>query len=112
MDPLVPQKRTRMCAILRAFAPWYPARAERAAPSSGQPHRLASPCEQRLGRAVGGTVPLLCAHMHADHVSCVIDSYPQRYLWQIMLTFFGCGIAGWCVTRLLRPKEPLAAAAP
>jgi hypothetical protein len=62
--------------------------------------------------AVGGTVPLLCAHMHADHVSCVIDSYPQRYLWQIMLTFFGCGIAGWCVTRLLRPKEPLAAAAP
>ena len=62
---------------------------------------------------VGGTVPLLCAHMHADHVSCVIDSYPQRYLWQIMLTFFGCGIAGWCVSRLLRPKAAsLTAAAP
>jgi hypothetical protein len=50
----------------------------------------------------GGSVPLLCAHIHADHVSCVIDSYPNRYLWQIMLTFFGGGLAFFGARALIR----------
>jgi hypothetical protein len=35
-------------------------------------------------------------------VSCVIDSYPNRYLWQIMLTFFGGGLAFFGARALIR----------
>jgi len=55
----------------------------------------------------GGVVPLLCAHIHADHVSCVIDSYPNRYLWQIMLTLFGGGLAFLGARALIRRSGSL-----
>ena len=29
----------------------------------------------------GGTVPLLCTHVHADHMSCVVDSWLDRFLF-------------------------------
>jgi|SRR5215471_10335765 len=29
----------------------------------------------------GATVPLLCAHIHADHMSCVVDSALDRFLF-------------------------------
>ena len=55
----------------------------------------------------GGSVPLLCAHIHADHVSCVIDSYPNRYLWQIMLTLFGGGVAALGARALVNRSRSL-----
>jgi hypothetical protein len=53
----------------------------------------------------GDSVPLLCTRLHADHVSCVLDSYPNRYLWQIMLTLFGGGIAVFGARALLRRRS-------
>jgi len=51
---------------------------------------------------VGESAPLLCARIHADHVSCVLDSYADRYLFSLIMAVFGCGIAGWGARRLLR----------
>ena len=60
----------------------------------------------------GESVPLLCAHIHADHVSCVLDSYPERYLWQLTLTLFGGGIAGFGAAALIRRRTRDAASTP
>ena len=51
---------------------------------------------------VGATVPLVCARIHADHTSCVLDSYADRFLWPVVLVAFGGGIAAWGGLRLLR----------
>jgi hypothetical protein len=53
---------------------------------------------------VGQSIPLLCARIHADHVSCVIDSYPDRYLWTFIMLATGGGIATWGACRLLRAR--------
>jgi hypothetical protein len=58
---------------------------------------------------VGESVPLVCTHIHADHVSCVFDSYADRYLWPVALVAFGGGIAGWGALRLLRQRTAAAA---
>jgi hypothetical protein len=39
----------------------------------------------------GTTVPLLCAHVHADHWSCVLDSWVDRFLFPS--TALVCGLA-------------------
>ncbi len=53
----------------------------------------------------GGTVPLLCTRLHADHVSCVVDSLPDRYGFTTLLLLAGAGLA-WVSIRLLRsPPE-------
>jgi hypothetical protein len=51
---------------------------------------------------VGESAPLLCAHIHADHVSCVLDSYADRYLFSFVMVLFGGGIAAFGASRLLR----------
>ena len=51
---------------------------------------------------VGETAPLLCAHIHADHVSCVLDSYVDRYVFSLVMVLFGGGIAAFGAARLLR----------
>lgn len=51
---------------------------------------------------VGEKAPLLCARIHADHVSCVLDSYADRYLFSFVMALFGCGIAAFGAVRLLR----------
>lgn len=53
---------------------------------------------------VGEAAPLLCARIHADHVSCVLDSYADRYLFSGAMALFGLGIAGFGATRLLRRR--------
>jgi hypothetical protein len=60
---------------------------------------------------VGESAPLLCAHIHADHVSCVLDSYADRYLFSGVMLLFGLGIAGFGATRLLRRKVATGAGA-
>jgi hypothetical protein len=52
--------------------------------------------------AVGESAPLLCAHIHADHVSCVLDSYTDRYLFPLVMVLFGGGVATLGSIRLLR----------
>jgi len=61
--------------------------------------------------APAARVPLLCAHIHADHVSCVLDSYADRYLFSGVMLLFGLGIAGFGATRLLRRKVATGAGA-
>jgi hypothetical protein len=60
---------------------------------------------------VGETVPLVCARIHADHFSCVIDFYFDRYVWPVALVVFGCGIAGWGALRLMRRPATTASGA-
>ena len=55
--------------------------------------------------AVGEPAPLLCARIHADHVSCVLDSYADRYLFSGAMALFGCGLAGFGAARLLRRRR-------
>jgi hypothetical protein len=43
---------------------------------------------------VGGSVPLLCAHIHADHLSCVIDSWTDRFLVPLIFLAIGAGAIG------------------
>ena len=47
----------------------------------------------------GGTVPLLCAHIHADHVSCVVDSWLDRFLFPSIVFALGMGIVLWTLKR-------------
>jgi hypothetical protein len=54
---------------------------------------------------VGETAPLLCARIHADHVSCVLDSYADRYLFSLVMVLFGGGIAVLGGLRLLRRSK-------
>ncbi len=35
--------------------------------------------------AEGGRVPLLCTRIHADHVSCVLDAWQDRYAVPLLL---------------------------
>lgn len=49
----------------------------------------------------GGTVPLLCAHVHADHLSCVLDSWTDRFLFPSIVLAVGVA-ALWLVVRRLR----------
>ena len=60
---------------------------------------------------VGESAPLLCAHIHADHVSCVLDSYADRYLFSLVMAVFGGGIAVFGATRLLRRNSAKSSAA-
>jgi len=53
----------------------------------------------------GASVPLLCAHVHADHWSCVIDSLVDRFL------FPACTLAVGIAALLLALRRPRAAAA-
>jgi hypothetical protein len=48
----------------------------------------------------GGTVPLLCTHIHADHLSCVLDSPADRFLFPAVLLAFGGGVCAWSLGRL------------
>ena len=49
---------------------------------------------------VGGTVPLLCTHIWADHVSCVVDSKSDRYLTPLIVLTVGAGMIVWGVKGL------------
>jgi hypothetical protein len=40
----------------------------------------------------GGTVPLVCAHVHADHWSCVLDSWADRFLFPSVLLVAGVAL--------------------
>lgn len=53
----------------------------------------------------GGTVPLLCAHVHADHLSCVLDSWTDRFLLPSIVLAVGVA-ALWMVVRRLRAAGP------
>jgi hypothetical protein len=53
----------------------------------------------------GGTVPLLCAHVHADHLSCVLDSWTDRFLFPSIVLAVGVA-ALWMVVRRLRAAGP------
>ena len=56
---------------------------------------------------VGGTVPLLCTHIWADHVSCVVDSWSERYLTALIVLAIGAGMLVWAVKRLRAFPTPL-----
>jgi len=47
----------------------------------------------------GSTVPLLCAHIHADHVSCVVDSWSDRFLFSSVMLAIGVGVVVWALKR-------------
>jgi len=47
----------------------------------------------------GGTVPLLCAHIHADHMSCVVDSWLDRFLFPLIVLMIGAGVFLWTLKR-------------
>jgi len=44
----------------------------------------------------GGTVSLLCTHVHADHISCVVDSWLDRFFLPSLALVIGAGVA--CLT--------------
>ncbi len=46
---------------------------------------------------VGGSVPLLCAHVHADHISCVVDSGWDRFLLPSIMLMIGAAVVGVAV---------------
>jgi hypothetical protein len=48
---------------------------------------------------VGGTVPLLCARLHPDHVSCVLDSWLDRFLFPLIAISIGVGALLWALKR-------------
>jgi len=52
----------------------------------------------------GGTVPLLCARLHADHVSCVGDSFVDRYVVTLGLLLLGALLA-WASVKMLRNRD-------
>jgi hypothetical protein len=47
----------------------------------------------------GGTVPLLCAHIHADHISCVVDSWLDRFLFASIVLAIGVAVVVWTLKR-------------
>ena len=47
----------------------------------------------------GGQVPLLCARIHADHMSCVVDSLLDRYLFPLIALAIGAGVVLWTLRR-------------
>ncbi|HEY6254698.1 MAG TPA: hypothetical protein VIY51_02790 [Xanthobacteraceae bacterium] len=47
----------------------------------------------------GGRVPLLCARIHADHMSCVVDSWLDRFLFPLIAIPIGVGVLLWLVKR-------------
>jgi hypothetical protein len=47
----------------------------------------------------GSTVPLLCTRIHADHISCVVDSWPDRFLFSSIILALGVGVAWWTLKR-------------
>ena len=47
----------------------------------------------------GGTVPLLCTHIHADHISCVVDSWLDRFLFSSIVFAIGVAVAFWTLKR-------------
>jgi hypothetical protein len=51
----------------------------------------------------GGSVPLLCAHLHADHVSCTLDSLVDRFAVALFFAFVGGGVAALSIRALRRP---------
>ncbi len=40
-----------------------------------------------------GTVSLLCTHIHADHISCVVDSLLDRFFLPLLTLSIGAGVA-------------------
>lgn len=48
----------------------------------------------------GATVPLLCAHVHADHLSCVLDDWGDRFGFPVIA--FAVGLA--VLVLALRPR--------
>jgi hypothetical protein len=44
---------------------------------------------------VGGSVPLLCAHVRADHISCVVDSWWDRFLPASIMLAIGAAVLVW-----------------
>lgn len=48
---------------------------------------------------VGGPVPLLCTHIHVDHVSCVVDSWLDRFLFPLFVLTAAAGLLVWRLRR-------------
>jgi hypothetical protein len=46
-----------------------------------------------------GTVPLLCTHIHADHLSCVLDSWLDRFLFPSIMLSISAGLVWWTLKR-------------
>jgi len=51
----------------------------------------------------GGTVPLICTRLHADHMSCVGDSFVDRYVVTLGLLMLGVLLA-WAGVKMLRDR--------
>jgi hypothetical protein len=47
----------------------------------------------------GSSVPLLCTHIHADHISCVVDSWPDRFLFSSIVFAIGVAVVFWTLKR-------------
>jgi hypothetical protein len=69
----------------------------------------------RLDWQDGGSVPLLCTRLHADHMSCVGDSFVDRYVGTVGLLLVGALLV-WASVKMLRnrdaPVQPAVAEAP
>ena len=51
----------------------------------------------------GASVPLLCAHLHADHLSCTLDSFVDRFAPALFFGAIGASVAALCILALRRP---------
>jgi len=60
---------------------------------------------------VGGTVPLLCTHIYADHVSCMVDAWRERYLPPLLVLAAGAGMLMWSLKSVRALPTPQRSAA-
>ena len=49
---------------------------------------------------VGAQIPLKCARIFADHLSCVVDSSVDLFLWPVVSLLFGMVMLWWSVMRV------------
>jgi len=75
-------------------------------PSDGRPFRWE--VQDTFGEgnwSEGAAVPLLCAHLHADHLSCTLDSFVDRFGAGVFFGFIGASVAALSILALRRPMR-------